>query len=79
MFKESVEWLKEKLVKRGQKEEAGLGFLQENIKCELKNLMIERFKHDPEKFYARFDKTVRHLETLGVKMKDDYVHRVFAN
>jgi hypothetical protein len=71
--------LKKKVAKRGQKEEVDLEFLQENIKGELKNLKIKTFKYDLDKFYTRFDKTVRHLETLGVKMKDDYVLGVFAN
>ena len=60
MFKEAVELLKEKVAKRGQREEVDLEFLQRNIKGELKSLKIEIFKYDLEKFYARFDKTVRH-------------------
>ena len=76
-FTEAVELLKE--TNRGQKQEADPEILQENIKGESKNLTIETFKYDFEKFYARFDKTLRHLETFGVKMKDDYVLQAFAN
>jgi len=79
LFDEAVMLLKASVAQRRKKDETDLMLLQENTKSVLKSFKIRNFKFDLEKYYARFDKTVTLLETIGVDMDKNYLLRIFAN
>jgi hypothetical protein len=78
LFDEAVMLLKASVSQRGKKDESDLILLQESTNSELKSLKLRNFKFDLEKYFARFDKTVRLLQTIGVDMDENYLLRIFG-
>jgi len=86
LFVEAIMLLKATVAQRGKKDKTDLMLLQATIGVshreaspKVKSLKIRNLKFDLQKYYARFHKIVRLLETIGVDMDDNYVLRTFAN